>query len=81
MPEYFDSLETRAPAVRTLALLDALSRQVAHAKAHAPYFAEVLRDVDPRALDSRAALAALQDLYKMEIKLVVWGARQFFDFL
>lgn len=67
MPEYFDSLETRAPAVRTLALLDALSRQVAHAKAHAPYFAEVLRDVDPRALDSRAALAALPVTRKSEL--------------
>ncbi|SDC40415.1 phenylacetate-CoA ligase [Cupriavidus sp. YR651] len=67
MAEYFDSLETRAPAEREAALLAALSRQVAHAQSHAPYFAEVLREVDPRALTSREALAALPVTRKSEL--------------
>ncbi|RWA51450.1 hypothetical protein AU476_22500 [Cupriavidus sp. UYMSc13B] len=59
MPEYFDSLETRAPEVREQALLAALARQVAHARDNAAYFAEMLSGVDPRLVTSRAALAAL----------------------
>lgn len=67
MPEYFDSLETRAPAVREQALLAALARQVAHARDNAPYFAELLRDVDPRSLTSREALAALPVTRKSDL--------------
>jgi len=67
MADHFDSLETRAPAQREAALLAALARQVAHAQAHAPYFAEVLCDVDPRDLTSRAALAALPVTRKSEL--------------
>ncbi|SFC78723.1 phenylacetate-CoA ligase [Cupriavidus sp. OV038] len=67
MADYFDSLETRTPAEREAALLAALARQVAHAQAHAPYFAEVLCDVDPRDLTSRAALAALPVTRKSEL--------------
>ncbi|WP_420996201.1 phenylacetate--CoA ligase family protein [Cupriavidus sp. 30B13] len=67
MSEHFDSLETRAPAARAQALLADLRRQVAHAKAHAPYFAQLLREVDPDALDSRAALAALPVTRKSEL--------------
>lgn len=67
MPEHFDSLETRAPEVREQALLAALSRQVAHARANAPYFADILRDVDPGTLTSRDALAALPVTRKSEL--------------
>jgi len=67
MSEYFDALETRDPAARELALLAALSRQVAHARTHAPYFAEALRDVDPQALTSREALAALPVTRKAQL--------------
>ncbi|WP_354685641.1 AMP-binding protein [Cupriavidus necator] len=67
MPEHFDSLETRAPEVRERALLAALARQVAHARDNAPYFAEMLSDVDPRLLSSRAALAALPVTRKSEL--------------
>jgi len=56
---YYDELETRDPALREAALFAALPRQVAHAKAHAPYFATLLGDVEPRDITSRAALAAL----------------------
>ncbi|WP_423195038.1 Phenylacetate--CoA ligase [Cupriavidus sp. H19C3] len=64
---HFDALETRAPEVREHALLAALSRQVAHARKHAPYFADVLAGIDPRAVDSRAALAALPVTRKSEL--------------
>lgn len=67
MPEHFDSLETRAPEVREQALLAALARQVAHARDNAPYFAEMLSDVDPRLLTSRAALAMLPVTRKSEL--------------
>ena len=59
MPEYFDTLETRDPELRESALLAALPRQIAHAKANAPAFARVLADVEPAAVTSRAALARL----------------------
>jgi len=67
MPEHFDALETRAPEIREKALLAALSRQVAHARANALYFAETLRDVDPAALTSREALAALPVTRKSDL--------------
>ena len=36
--EFYDDLETRDPEVREKEQMAALSRQVAHAKANAPYF-------------------------------------------
>jgi phenylacetate-CoA ligase len=61
MPDarYYDDLETREPALRERVLLAALPRQVAHAKRQAPYFAALLRDVEPQDVTSRQALAAL----------------------
>ncbi len=56
---HYDALETRDPAARERELLAALPAQVAHAKAHTAYFSGLFADVDPRAVDSRAALAAL----------------------
>jgi phenylacetate-CoA ligase len=64
MSKYYDTLETRSPAEREKALMQALSQQVAHAKANAPFFAEWLKDVDPAAVTSRAALARLPLLRK-----------------
>jgi len=55
---YYDALETRVPEQREAAMLNALPGQIAHAKT-APGFARILKDVDPRAVTSRAALAAL----------------------
>ena len=59
MTEFFDTLETRDPAWREREILHALPRLVAHAKANAPAFARILADVDPAAITSRAALAAV----------------------
>ena len=56
---HYDTLETRDPQERERALLAALPQQVAHAKANAPYFTALFEDVDPRVVNSRAALAKL----------------------
>jgi phenylacetate-CoA ligase len=55
----FDALETRDPEERERSLLARLPAHVAHAKANAPAYAALLGSVDPRSIDSRAALAAL----------------------
>jgi len=57
--EHYDAFETRDPASREKALLEALPRRVALARSKTPYFAELLRDIDPREVTSRAALALL----------------------
>jgi phenylacetate-CoA ligase len=59
MGPYFDALETRSVDERENALMAAISRQIAHAKAHTVAFAEILADVDSAAVSSRAALKAL----------------------
>jgi phenylacetate-CoA ligase len=64
---FYDALETRAPDLRERALLAALPKQIAHAKACAPALATLLRDVDPRGVTSRAALAKLPVLRKSEL--------------
>ena len=59
MGPYFDALETRPAENRERALMAALSRQISHAKVHTAAFAELLADIDPASVTSRAALAAL----------------------
>jgi phenylacetate-CoA ligase len=56
---HYDALETRDPHERERALMAALPQQVAHAKANAPFFTALLKDIDPRAVTSRAVLAKL----------------------
>ena len=58
-PRHFDTLETRDPAARERDLFQRLPAQLAHAIANAPAFTRILAGVDPRAIDSRAALATL----------------------
>ena len=65
--EHYDSLETRDPEVRERDLMAALPRQVADAKAFAPAYAELLRDIDADAVTTRAALAALPVVRKSEL--------------
>ena len=65
--KHYDALETRAPEVREAALMAALPAQVAHAKAHAPAFAELLQGVDAASVNSRAALAKLPVIRKYEL--------------
>lgn len=77
MTEYFDELETRAPEQRSRELFEALPRQIAQAKAEAPYFAKLLADVDPRAVTDRAALARLPVTRKSELHTIQQSAPPF----
>jgi len=67
MSNFFDSLEHRPHADREAAQFATLPQQVAHAKAHAPAFAGILKDVDAAAVSSRAALARLPVTRKYEL--------------
>jgi phenylacetate-CoA ligase len=68
MVEYYDAMETRDPEARERELLARLAGQVAHAQAHAPGFARILKDVDPREVGSRAGLARLPVTRKSDLK-------------
>jgi phenylacetate-CoA ligase len=67
MQEYFDSLETRAPAEREAQLMAALPAQVAHAQGATQAFGEILADVDATRVVSREALARLPVTRKHEL--------------
>jgi phenylacetate-CoA ligase len=76
--EHYDELEVRSPAARRAAEADALPRQIAHAKANAGYYRDVLADIDPVAITSRAALARLPvtrkaDLNEIQAKAPPFG--------
>lgn len=66
MTEFYDELETRNPDAREATLMAALPKQIALAKSTAGY-AGLLADVDPSAVTSRAALAALPVTRKSEL--------------
>ena len=67
MSPFYDALETRSPAEREAALMAALPGQIAHARAAAPAFAQILADTDPAQVNSRAALARLPVTRKHEL--------------
>jgi phenylacetate-CoA ligase len=64
MTEFYDALETRDPATREAALLDALRAQIAWAQAEARGMARHLAGVDPASVTDRVALARLPVLRK-----------------
>jgi phenylacetate-CoA ligase len=64
---HYDPLETRAPHEREKDLLARLPAQVAHAKASAPFYAELLAGVDPYSIKTRGALAQLPLTRKSEL--------------
>jgi len=64
---HYDTLETREPARREVALMSALAAQIAHAKAHAPAFAASLANIEAAQVTSRAALARLPVIRKHEL--------------
>ena len=66
MPEHYNSMETRDPAVREREQLARLSEIVARAMT-APGWAKYLSGVNPKAVTSRAALASLPVLRKSDI--------------
>jgi phenylacetate-CoA ligase len=65
--EFYDNLETRDPEVREKEQMAALSEQVAHAKANSHYFGDILKDVEPKDITSREALAALPVTRKSDL--------------
>ena len=67
MNQHYDALETRSPQEREAALLAALPAQIAQARASAGAFADILADVDPAAVTSRAALARLPVTRKYQL--------------
>jgi phenylacetate-CoA ligase len=75
MADFYDALEARDAGERERALFARLPQQLAHAKAGAPGFARILRDVDPRAVSTRAALAALPVTRKSDLKALQAGLR------
>lgn len=75
---YFDALETRDPAGREAAQGAHLAAQIAHAKATAPAYARLLRDVVPETITDRTALAALpltrkSDLADLQAEMPPFG--------
>ncbi len=67
MTEYYDDLENREPEVRKKALFAALPGQIAHARTNAPYFARLLKDVDPNEIRDRKTLAKLPVTRKSDL--------------
>jgi phenylacetate-CoA ligase len=67
MTAFYDALENRDPAAREAALMLALPAQLRHAKSYAGAFAQLLRDVEPDSVTTRAALSKLPVLRKSEL--------------
>jgi phenylacetate-CoA ligase len=66
MPQFYDALETRAPAVREKELFAQLPAAIARAMT-APGWAAHLKGLDPKTVTSRAALAKLPVLRKSDL--------------
>ena len=66
MPDHYDALETRDPAVRAREQAAALPGIVARAMT-APGWAKHLKGIDPKSVNSRAALAKLPVLRKADV--------------
>nr|AUN37342.1 phenylacetate-coenzyme A ligase [uncultured bacterium] len=77
---HYDTLETRDPAARERDIFNRLPAQIAHAIAHAPAFARMLEGVDPRAVDSREALASLPVTRKSALLELQKASRPFGGF-
>ena len=65
--DYYDDLETRDPEQREQALFSALPGQIAHAQRSAPYFAQILENIDPYQVRDRKALAQLPVTRKSDL--------------
>jgi len=64
---HYDALETRSGQERERELMAKLAGQLAHAKAAAPFYGELLAAVDPHDVTSRGALAALPVTRKSQL--------------
>jgi phenylacetate-CoA ligase len=68
MSEHYDALEQRSPSERQAAQAHELAEHIAHAKANAPYYRELLSNIDPAAITTREALARLPVTRKSDLK-------------
>ncbi len=64
---YFDALETRSADEREMQLMEALPKQIAHAKERAPGFERILAQIDPREIRTREHLAKLPVTRKSDL--------------
>jgi phenylacetate-CoA ligase len=80
MPDHFDTLETRDPGLRERSQLAALPARIALAKSRTAAYARIFAAVDPKAIDSRAALAQLPVTRKAELLELQKAARPFGGF-
>jgi phenylacetate-CoA ligase len=64
---FYDALESRAREEREADLMRRLPAQLAHATANTPFYRDLLSGIDPRAVVSRGALAALPLTRKSEL--------------
>jgi phenylacetate-coenzyme A ligase PaaK-like adenylate-forming protein len=67
LSSYYDALETRSAEEREAALMAALPKHLAHAKASAPGWARILGNVDAASVTTRAALARLPVTRKSDL--------------
>ena len=67
MPDFFDVLETRDPALREEQQFDELKKQLHNARDHAPAYAAILADVDIASVNDRITLAAIPLTRKSDI--------------
>jgi phenylacetate-CoA ligase len=74
---YYDELEVRTPSARQAAEARNLAGQIAHAKANAPYYRELLSAVDPAAITTREALAQLPVTRKSDLEDIQARCRPF----
>ncbi|QJR10879.1 Phenylacetate-coenzyme A ligase [Usitatibacter rugosus] len=65
--EHFDDLETRASELREKQLLDRLPAQIEHARTSTSFYKQLFAAVDPKTVNSRAALAKLPVTRKSEL--------------
>ena len=67
MTHFYDELETRSADAREAAQFAALRKQIGHARAASPAFAELLASIDPAVVRDRAALAKMPVIRKSEL--------------
>ena len=67
MSLHYDNFETREPADRHTALLEAVCKQVVHAQTNAPAYTELLAGIEAADLDSFAAIAKLPITRKSDL--------------
>ena len=67
MPDFFDGLVTRDPALREEQQFDELKKQLHNARDHAPAYAAILADVDIASVNDRITLSVIPLTRKSDI--------------